>query len=1112
MAKVMLYCWIMPLLTLATQSDKALLENSSCPSPCECAGWSVKCIGKGLQEIPTGIPSIARQIDLSKNPLSHLESEYFLQFKDLHILILNNCSLRGPIYLPSTVRDVNLENNFFTMEALQKMFSNKTKLLRHINLSNNQLRSSEVREILKLLPSAINDINLSGNLITRLTKNEIGRLKNLKRINLKRANIGVIDANAFDNLTQLFAIWLDENELRFLPDNLFRCNTHLSKLHLGINKLTGFNATKLGLNSLVTLDLRHNRLSTFDLQKITVNNLWLSNNNIERLDHQIFANKINLKVFALYGNNISYISANAFNNIDSIYELSMQQNALRSLPKDLFTGMLIRKIILRENILSSFTGVFDGIKPHLRRLDLAENDELRNINGTDLAALPAFTVIYVNCTNLKQLNELSQLKAKLVCSPTDDLTIDTPSGDGLQCKGFICTYNGKIDLFTCKACRKGYYSSCNNKKSCIPCPPGSFFQDQPGSKSCESCQPGQFVPPEKRPGKDASDCQTCPEGTNRTTLAYTRACKCLQGYSRRYRFGPCNQCKDKGFDCSHDYQTLRNGFWMTWKGPTLGYASGNLTRKYYEKNRDICQQMYKAFVINLDIADDTYDKSTMHFNCQMPLSTQCPVYSSCLGGTQPKCSFGYNGALCAVCSKGFSKQFSRCVRCPHRALEALNFIGYSALFIILCWTISILDSISIEQYQNFTGKDKKHDYRSFADIILSCLKIQIGFYQVLISIVHEFSNIHWAENFKKATTFFEYIQFQIIKLPSLRCIMPEWNIDAVAEFWITCIITISLPVSVLLYYFLKSLYIHYQCLSPPKAKAKRNSCARNCTKVVALFLFLTYPLISEKIIQILPISCHSFCTAKHSHICIHSMSYLRSDYSIACPTLADRKGTLITSYICLIFPLGLPIAMFMLLRSYAPKIRPPTLQPATTSVEDNEKGGNDHLHYIRMASINDVADNKSDDPNVQIMTHALKFLYENYHFHCWYWEVIEMTRKLFMTIGVVLFLRHTKTGLACTIIVAMGFALLHAIIQPVRSKFESAAQSLSLVLIPLNLAFAAVLQSGDTETPSIINKEMDLHYAGLFLIVANSSLVFVVIGRIIVMIARKVRYRTMKLQ
>ena len=108
------------------------------------------------------------------------------------------------------------------------------------------------------------------------------------------------------------------------------------------------------------------------------------------------------------------------------------------------------------------------------------------------------------------------------------------SGNGFKCYGSI--------LIKCYPFSPGEYDigiPSNFGDNCKPCPYGAFYQDEVASIHYKMCPVGQYVPPDKEPGKSPLDCLTCPKGTNTNASAGFRACSCLPGYSRTYRFGGC---------------------------------------------------------------------------------------------------------------------------------------------------------------------------------------------------------------------------------------------------------------------------------------------------------------------------------------------------------------------------------------------------------------------------------------------------------------------------------------------------------------------------------------------------------------------------------------------
>ena len=885
--------------------------NITCAPQCQITKYTIKCINKNLTTIPKSLPRSARRINLSNNPNINISSCFFLQFKNLFILTLTRCGQRGPFYLPHTVRELRLDDNEFTIDALRQMLS-KLKSLKLMSVARNNLHTSDIKSLLSILPKGLEHLTINGNELKKLTARGMHPFTKIKTLKIEQCSLESIEKGAFDTLRRLVELRLGGNILLSLPDNLFKFNSKLHKIWLGENKIEEFNATKLCLNDVQDLRLANNRIRNFDIRNLRPNIVMLHGNKIQKLEYNMFNNNTGVLALTLNNNKIQRISRYAFHGVEGIGNLLLNNNSIMSLPDDLFAEMTVNYIFLQNNKLSSLNGTFHGMKTFPYILMLSGNRGITSLNGRDFRSLPHKSNIYLNCERFTNISNLFQLKTKVHCSPKADEVIETSVCDGLSCNGYECKRLWPYEQFKCMACRPGYKNVCvmthNYNSKCIECPPGSYYQDEPASITCKTCRPGQFVPPEHGPGKSASDCQTCPEGTNTAILAGTRACNCLNGYSRRYRFGPCLKCTENGFNCSQDYPILQNGFWMTWQGTTLEHTAAVGNKHVTHKT---CENVYKAYIRNLDITDDSYNRATMHFNCQMPLPLKCPMHRSCLGGIQPRCFLGYTGVLCAVCKHGYTRQFNQCVQCPQKFWAATHLIGCMALFLIIVFLISWADNSGVVSARNYGRKPTDHG--TYGDIILSSLKILVGHYHVLICIVNALSKVHWPENLKPFISILQYIQLEIINFTSLRCINSEWNINAFDELWITLIIIITIPLLAVVYYFISASCIYYTCSCPSEVKRRRFTYARNCIRYFALFLFVAYIVITTKIIGILPISCHSFCTAKQNGICVHSMSFLRSDYSITCPTMKYNRGTLTTAYSSLILPVGMPIFLWFLL-------------------------------------------------------------------------------------------------------------------------------------------------------------------------------------------------------
>ena len=1065
-----------------------------CPSLCECSSYKVDCRNAGLKEVPDCIQESVCYIDLSHNPSIHLEREAFKNFSQLHTLKLNNCSLRKPIDLPINLQILSLGDNSIPVNSIKELFIRKLLTLRSLDLRGNGLNVSQV---LKFLPRGVEYIELSGNVLKLLGRDDLKCYKRLKRISCQNCGLEHIESNAFDYNTEITKINFSVNKITALPDSLFEHNSKLATLDVSFNLIDSINSSKLKLKKLQILELGHNRIETFDLRFTKMIEIGLESNRIAEIVESAFEHCEYIHALKLHNNNITHVSERAFHGIKYISELLMQNNDLNFLPKYVLNNTAIGKIFLHRNRLSSVSGLFLGMKRPPALLTLFLNKEYQLLNISNFESMSENSEIFITCNNLKRIIGSSKLRASIKCSPSADLFFLSPLRFW-SFAGYECVWRSKFMQFLCHACPTGFYhngnASTGKAGKCIKCPAGSFYQDELASSHCKSCPLGQFVPPDASPGKDSSYCKSCPEGTNTNISAGTRACRCLSGFYRLHRFGACKKCKHAGFLCSRDFPQLKKEYWMTWEG--------------VKSSNQSCKRIFKDFVHNLEIFDNSYNRSTVNFKCLLPIPIKCPIHGSCSGSNDVLCSSGYTGVLCAVCSEGFSRQFNRCVKCADALLVILEIIGYVAVFLIFCFILSLTDKVLVPSGIGSVHQSAR-ERRTIADIMVSSFKIIVGFYQILISVVHAFSSINWPESLKNTISLFEYIQFEVIRVPSLRCIKPEWNVDSLKEFWFVIILTFAIPFITFIYCLLKVCFMKLCCASNEEFERNRSICCKNCINFTALFLFATYPLTSAKIIQVLPISCHSFCTVKQGEHCMHKLSFLHSDYSMPCSVLIRQKYTLISAYICLIIPFGLPIILWILLWRYAPKAYAPMRSRSTSSSNSETLSIIDPDSEYLSFSVNDghfhiqQLHHKREEYN-EVFTHALKFAYENYNRNCWYWEVLEMIRKFIMTVGLFVVINETKLGLSVMVILAIGFALIHALRKPIKDDFENAVQLLSLLIVPLNLIIGAVLQSNIAEHYGSINTEHSESWSlGIILVIMNSLVIILIVGRFLRAVCRK---------
>lgn len=125
-----------------------------------------------------------------------------------------------------------------------------------------------------------------------------------------------------------------------------------------------------------------------------------------------------------------------------------------------------------------------------------------------------------------------------------------------------------------------------------------------------------------------------------------------------------------------------------------------------------------------------------------------------------------------------------------------------------------------------------------------------------------------------------------------------------------------------------------------------------------------------------------------------------------------------------------------------------------------------------MGLVNENHDLEEQNTGDRFFT-GLRFLYENYNAHSWYWELVETARKVLLTSGLILVGGESRAyvGLAC---VMSGFyGMFFAYKKPICDPFENKLMLASLAVTFFNLGIGAVSRIPKESIPSSIDPYID---------------------------------------
>ncbi|KAL9978997.1 hypothetical protein ACROYT_G016586 [Oculina patagonica] len=586
-----------------------------------------------------------------------------------------------------------------------------------------------------------------------------------------------------------------------------------------------------------------------------------------------------------------------------------------------------------------------------------------------------------------------------------------PLDFGLHCNRYHCNSSGSC--FNCSFCSPGSYS--DRRGDCFKCTAGGFYQDEMGEIKCKTCNNGTFVSEKRHPGKSATDCWACPYGTKSNETAGYRACRCLHGFYRLDRFGPCSACPAYGIDCNNDTAILAPNYFWNWTDQT--------------------KLFYKSFVDNINTISPTYNKTFSKFNSSLPKPLKCPRVASCRGGIDSKCNEGYRGILCASCTSDHYLRFNACLKCPSMTITVISSLGVIIIFVVVFMMVLWGDSKDTE------------DSRTIADVIMSCFKIVIGFYQVVTGIFSSLVRVHWPVALISMEKYLHFVEGNIFQFAPLSCMHSRLRLDQFQKFVLIISVNTLVVFIILLYLFLKRRYIKGR-LDRPNSEILQtiSTLKKSCYRNIFLFLLASYPITSNTIIRILPLpgSCVEICFTEKKSECT---SLLRADYSIKCFSPRHQLYWPIAAVFAL-YPAVFPLVMLLLIYKF--------------------RGSGENISF------------------------GLRVFFENYKEKFWFWEIVELYRKLILTSLILFFGSDNFSQNGFAVVIVSTFGVVYTLLRPIKGKFEDTLQILVLWIIFFDVCLGAMYTNYDVSESDKGNDSITIN---ILFVLLNSSVLLVALGK-----------------
>ena len=451
---------------------------------------------------------------------------------------------------------------------------------------------------------------------------------------------------------------------------------------------------------------------------------------------------------------------------------------------------------------------------------------------------------------------------------------------------------------------------------------------------------------------------------------------------------------------------------------------------------------------NLLTSSPVLDDYSVQYPHAMPTPYRCQVEESCKGGLESTCRDGYEGPLCSVCSLGYYKQLQSCTKCPSKTWITGQLSIIAAVVLIL---IAFLVRKSKTKFAKNRGQ-------YLIDNFLSKLKILIGFYQVTYGLLEMFSYIKWPNSFEIVAKYSGMLQMNLLQVAPIHCLFPGLHVDAFGELFLMLTMNFTVIGAFgVVYVFRKIIILKNQSLEDEEKSTKISQTKEVLYKNTFFFLYVTYLSTFSKTASVLPFACRTLCRDKNEELC---NEYVKADYNI------KRQGPaynhwLIMAYISMAYIFTLPAFSFIAL-----------WRRRKLSTGDDDNGSETE------------------------MIAGLRFLFENYKPHSWYWELVEMSRKVILTSGLILVGQESRSYIGLAWVIAGMYGMLFSWIKPIQDDSENRLMSTSLAVTVVNLGIGAVSRIPAENLPNMEDRHTDVLAMKILIFGANTLVIGLLLGKI----------------
>ncbi len=503
------------------------------------------------------------------------------------------------------------------------------------------------------------------------------------------------------------------------------------------------------------------------------------------------------------------------------------------------------------------------------------------------------------------------------------------------------TYSNRNATEICTVCPVGRSQPLSGQSTCVDCEVGKA-NAAVGQIACASCSPGTF-----RATTGGVTCQACAPGTSQPGPGQASCVPCLKGSFSDGGVASCTTCiagtmaPEEGLQaCLSCPLGSTSNVAFTLCDCYVGfYGSSRSVDMTCKSCPDGALCNSTGVVVDRLIAMDGWwraDNETLSF-------FRCLRDGQCLGGG---CALNRAGPLCSICAEGYTPngQGQDCTPCPSRGASVGGTFGYivlllAAIFVVfyLVWRSEPAKMTSASPYlrvKAWSIEDRSApNYAYNFKIILSYFQIA----STLVSLVE----IPWPSAFQKFIQAMSFVNLDFIPYGTVACVATLTFYDKLVLIFLLPIAVLALVVAVP--WFLLWFQNRVDYSDDSRKRNERSLSRRKIIKLVVFALFLMYPSVSSTVL--------SFFLCRT----VAGTSYLVADFRLLCGDARWNSYLGLAVLALIVYPIGIPVVLFLSLWNVR--------------------------HRLKHATV--------------LVSFGLA--YDAYLTKFWWWELVDMISKLFLT-------------------------------------------------------------------------------------------------------------------